>query len=171
MIRIGKRDTQEPIGRPACLPYPVLSSIDRSENCPAFTDSRPSVCISKRNDTPQRNRVVPLIWLTQLAPPSIVLRIIPYQLTAVPLFASVKETALRLLVVPLVWLTQLAPPSIVLRMIPFSPTAVPWLVSVKDTPKSALAVPLVWLPQVVPASVVLRSSHPHQQRCRCLHRQ
>src|SRR5207249_8378255 len=77
------------------------------------------------------------------------------QLTAVPLFASVKETALRLFVVPLVWLTQVFPASVVLMIIPFSPTAFPVSGSVNETASRPLLVPLVWLDHVLPPSVVL----------------
>ena len=79
---------------------------------------------------------MPLVWLTQVAPPSVVRRMVPELPTAVPVLASVKLTLLSVTVVPLVWLTQLAPPSVVRRMVPESPTAVPVLASVKLTSKS-----------------------------------
>jgi len=59
------------------------------------------------NDTPQRLFSVPLVWLIQLVPPSVVLRIVPYDPTAVPLFASVNETPQREYGVPLGWLIQI----------------------------------------------------------------
>jgi hypothetical protein len=76
---------------------------------------------------------VPLGSLTQVFPPSVVRKIVPYDPTAVPVLASVKETAQRVLFVPLLWLTQVAPPFVVHRIVPRLPTTVPLSASVKKT--------------------------------------
>lgn len=44
---------------------------------------------------------VPLAWLTQVAPPSVVRRIVPLGPTAQPLLASAKNTPCRSVLVPL----------------------------------------------------------------------
>jgi hypothetical protein len=66
---------------------------------------------------------VPLVWRVQVVPPSVVCRIAPAGPTAVPVFASTKETPLSQFVVPLLWRVQVVPPSVVRRIVPPSPTA------------------------------------------------
>src|SRR5438876_7336940 len=60
---------------------------------------------------------------------------VPPSPTAVPLFASMKETAHRVCVVPLAWIVQLFPPSVVLTIVPYSPTTVPVSASTKEAPR------------------------------------
>src|SRR5436309_10587489 len=60
---------------------------------------------------------------------------VPPSPTAVPLFASMKETAHRVCVVPLAWIVQLFPPSVVLTIAPYSPTMVPVFASTKEAPR------------------------------------
>jgi len=59
---------------------------------------------------------------------------VPLFPTAVPWFASVKDTPKRLFVVPLDWLIQLSPPFVVLMIVPKDPTAVPLFASVNEIP-------------------------------------
>jgi hypothetical protein len=73
-------------------------------------------------------------------PPSVVLKIVPLCPTAVPLFASVKETLRISFVVPLVCGAQVVPPSVVLKIVPLCPTAVPLFASVKETLRNKLFV-------------------------------
>ena len=84
-------------------------------------------------ETPLRSYVVPLDWLVQLEPPSVVRRTVPSTPTTVPVFASVNERQWRSFVVPLGWFVQLEPPSFVRRIVPTPPTVVPVSVSVKET--------------------------------------
>ena len=103
---------------------------------------------------------MPLNWLTQVAPPSVVRRIVPPLPTAVPVFASLNQTLSSQWSVPLNWFTQVAPPSVVRRIVPPSPTAVPVFASLKQTPQRSSPVPLDWLTQVAPPSVVRRIVPP-----------
>jgi len=72
----------------------------------------------------------------------VVLRIVPVLPTAVPIFASVKETDRSFFVVPLVWLIQALPPLVVLSIVPVLPTTVPIFASVKETAQSDAFIPL-----------------------------
>src|SRR5436190_17670680 len=63
---------------------------------------------------------------------------VPPSPTAVPLFASMKETAHRVCVVPLAWIVQLFPPSVVRTIVPYSPTTVPVFASTKEAPRRLL---------------------------------
>jgi hypothetical protein len=56
-----------------------------------------------------------------VAPPSVVCRIAPAKPTAVPVFASTKETPQRLFVGPLLWGVHVVPPFVVRRIVPKSP--------------------------------------------------
>ena len=51
-------------------------------------------------------------------PPFVVLRIVPFQPTAVPMFTSVKETPYKGFIVPLVCVVHVVPPFVVLRIDP-----------------------------------------------------
>ena len=75
--------------------------------------------------------------------------------TAVPLFASVKETPSNQFVVPLDCEVQFIPLFVVLRIIPNPPTAVPLFASVKETPFNSHIVPLDCEVHVAPPFVVL----------------
>ena len=55
---------------------------------------------------------MPLDCGTQVVPPSVVRRIVPTNPTAVPVFASLKNTSKRSRLVPLDWLCQVVPPSV-----------------------------------------------------------
>ena len=79
------------------------------------------------NETPERVVFVPLLWLTQVAPPSVVRRIVPLSPTAVPVFAPVNDTPESPKPVPLVWPTQVVPPSIVRRIVPNDPRYIFWV--------------------------------------------
>ena len=61
----------------------------------------------------------------QLAPPSVVARIVPFDPTAQPRCASTNATDKSLSVVLEVWGAQLVPPSAVARIVPLHPTAQP----------------------------------------------
>jgi hypothetical protein len=84
-------------------------------------------------------------------PPSVVWRIVPEAPTAVPVFASVKQTPHRSAVVPLVCANQFAPPSLVRTITPAVPTAVPVFALVKKTELScSLVTVVVMLVQLLP---------------------
>src|SRR5919108_2550375 len=102
---------------------------------------------SVKETSSSERSVTALDWLSQLFPPSVVLRMVPKEPTVVPLFASVKETPTRLLV-PIIWLAHMYPPSVDRRMVPPSsaavpPTAVALFASAKETPQRKLVVPLL----------------------------
>ena len=61
---------------------------------PLFPTAVPVLALVK--ETSWRSFVVPLDWLIQVLPPSVVRRIVPFHPTTVPVLASVKETPLRL---------------------------------------------------------------------------
>lgn len=113
--------------------------------------------LASLQETPPRQSVVPLDCAVQVAPPSVVRRIVPGFPTAVQGLASVQETARSGLVVPLGWVFHVAPPSVVRTTIPGPPTAVHVLTSVQETPMSEPGTASdvgVWTAQVPPPSVV-----------------
>jgi hypothetical protein len=83
--------------------------------------------------------VVPLACGDQVAPPSVVRRIVPGDPTAVQVFASGQETLMSPTLVD--WLTQVPPPSLVRRIVPGEPgdtTAVQVLASGQERPNPVL---------------------------------
>ena len=83
-----------------------------------------------------------------------VLSIVPFSPTAIPLFISEKETSYKVQIEPLFCGIQLIPPFVVLRIVPFSPTAVPLYPSLKQTPFKVFVEPLFCGIQFVPPFVV-----------------
>jgi len=78
---------------------------------------------------------------------------VPILPTAVPVFASTKDTPGRDVVIPLNWGAHVTPLSTVRRIVPW-PTAVAVLASKMDNPKSETVVPLLWRVHVSPPSMV-----------------
>src|SRR5262249_35477070 len=79
--------------------------------------------LASTKETPKRVAVVPLDWNVQVAPPSVLRRMIPPLPTPVPVLASTKETPKRVAVLPPDWNVQAAPPSVLRRIVPPPPTA------------------------------------------------
>jgi hypothetical protein len=78
-----------------------------------------------------KSSVVPLDCKFQFKPPSVVLRIVPFQPTAVPLFASENDTPNKGHVVPLGCEAHVVPPLVVLRITSPKPTTHPILGFIK----------------------------------------
>src|SRR5262249_42040654 len=95
-------------------------------------------------ETPVSQSVVPLFWGVQVAPPSVVCRMVPLSPAVVHVLASVHETRPRRSR-PTNWFVQLAPPSVVWTifekqpdgMVQTPPTTVPVSASVNETPVKA----------------------------------
>src|SRR4051812_31048591 len=95
----------------------------------------------------------------QLAPPSVVLRMVPAQPTAQPLLASRKKMPSRACVVLVFWTAQVRPPSAVAIMAPFMPVAQPWS-PMKATSISFSLVPELRATHFAPPSSVARTVPP-----------
>ena len=76
----------------AFLASPGLSSICRSNDCAQLSNCC-SVIGGSVKETPRRISETPLVWLTQVCPPSVVLRMVPKSPTTVPVLASANQTA------------------------------------------------------------------------------
>ena len=86
---------------------------------------------------------VPCQLVDHRSPPVTVRTIVPSWPTAIPVSASVKNTALRRSIVPLSWAVHVSPPLVVRNMTPPDPTAVPVLSFIKSTDPSDSNVPHV----------------------------
>src|SRR3989442_3900847 len=69
--------------------------------------------------------MVPLFCAVHLAPPSVVLRIVPFAPTAHPTLGAGNATSYRFSRLPLFWGFQEVPPFVVARIVPPLPTTQP----------------------------------------------
>src|ERR1051326_7827945 len=89
--------------------------------------TQPVVGFAKWTAVKLRFWATPVTGVQGVAPPSVVLRIVPPCPTAQPVLASTKLTPRRKLVSSFIWGFQVAPPSDVETMAAWSPTAHPAL--------------------------------------------
>src|SRR5438093_12268446 len=87
--------------------------------------------------------MVPLFCAVHLAPPSVVLRIVPFAPTAHPTLSAGNATSYRFSRLPLFWDFQEVPPFVVARIVPPLPTTQPSVGEAKTTPYSVTVVPLL----------------------------
>src|SRR4051794_27184634 len=119
-----------------------------------------STSLGPRATTACRSLVVPVCWVHQVRPASLLQRISPPLPAAqkhgpvppTPQPVAVLVTLVRSDDEPDVWAVHVVPPLVVLRMVPPFPTAMPVLASMKVTLLSTLVVPLVWATQSVAAA-------------------
>ena len=115
----------------ACLCNPVCSAICRSENSPySYRNSGIFIC----EKIPYKAISCSACLTIQFAPPFVVRRIVPFCPTAVPLFASVKDTPQRVLSLFRLFVNPVYPSVRCTKNCSRYPTAVPVFASVKHTP-------------------------------------
>ncbi len=78
--------------------------------------------------------MVPLFCAVHLAPPSVVLRIVPFAPTAHPTLGAGNATSYRFSRLPLFWDFHEAPPFVVARIVPPLPTTQPAVGEAKTIP-------------------------------------